>query len=92
MADNQIQVKLEQRDWERLQKLSERNGESMELLVAKMVERELARTFNKPPDVPSDSEVRKVYESFVEGRTQKELSLNEKAELIGASVLEGQAL
>lgn len=70
MEANELTIQLEQRDWERLQKLSERNGEPMESLVKKILAAELADLFNQPSEIPLDSEVRRVYESFVEGRTQ----------------------
>jgi hypothetical protein len=51
MEQHKLEITLEQRDWERLQKLSERNGEPMESLVARFLAADLAKIFNKPPDV-----------------------------------------
>lgn len=82
MAENKLTVELEQRDWERLQKLSERNGEPIERLAARFLAADLAKIFNKPPEVPGDSEVMKIHESFIQGQKQVESAFHSpKAEL-----------
>ena len=70
MEANELTIKLEQRDWERLQQLSERNGEPMERLAARLLAAYLAKILVKPPDVVISPEARKIRDAFIAGRTQ----------------------
>ena len=81
MEQYKLEITLDQREWERLQKLSERNGEPMERIAARFLAADMAKIFNRPPDEPLSDEVKTLSGLY---RNNTDLSRFEERYLINA--------